>query len=73
MELARADDLSGPVSTEETVYTSALADSLGDTLLQVNVSVSSQAPGQTTVHNATGKSPATRDDQDFHFPTPLVA
>lgn len=52
VELARADDLGGSVSTEETVYTSTL----GENLLQVNVSVSNQASGQTAVHSTPGES-----------------
>lgn len=44
VELARADELGGSVSTEETVYTSALAESLGENLLQVNVSSQSTQP-----------------------------
>ncbi len=47
VELARADELAGSVSTEETVYTSAL----GDSLLQV--SVSAQSTQQD--HSSAGK------------------
>lgn len=47
VELARADELGGSVTTEETVYTSALGGGLGENLLQVNVSAQStqQDPG----------------------------
>ena len=47
VELAQADELGGSVTTEETVYTSALAESLGENLLQVNVSSQSAQPAPT--------------------------
>ena len=49
VELAQADELGRSVTTEETVYTSALAESLGENLLQVNVSSQSAQPAPTNV------------------------
>ena len=43
------DELGAPVSTEETVYTSTITDSLEENLLQVSVSVSQPVVTQTEV------------------------
>ncbi len=48
VELARADELGGSVTTEETVYTSALGGGLGETLLQVSVSAQSAQQDAST-------------------------
>lgn len=50
----QTQDLGAPVTTEETVYTSAIADTLDENLLTVNVGVN-QADTQTEISDPTGQ------------------
>ena len=57
VELARSEDLESAVTTEETVYTSAIPEGLDENLIQVNVSVS-QTSG-SAITNPSGISTVT--------------
>ena len=53
-ELTQTEDLGAPVTTEETVYTSAITDTLDENLLTVNVAVN-QTDTQTEISDPTGQ------------------